>query len=87
MAGFEYVASSVFGKEVNIGNIKMIGVRNNKYSSCVGNIVYFISKLKLKGRNYTMIDDGEAEMISSSSEFKNTPDSVLGKVFGYFFSE
>lgn len=80
MAGFEYIASSVFGKEVNIGNIKMIGVRNNKYSSSVGNIVYFISKLKLKGKNYTMIED--AEYVS-----KNTSDSVLGKVFGYFFNE
>ena len=80
MAGFEYIASSVFGKEVNIGNIKMIGVRNNKYSSSVGNIVYFISKLKLKGKNYTMIDD--AEYVRG-----NTSDSVLGKVFGYFFNE
>ena len=87
MAGFEYVASSIFGSEVNIGNIKMIGVRNNKYSSCVGNIVYFISKLKLKGKNYTMIDDGDAELISRGNEFINTPDSVLGKVFGYFFNE
>ena len=80
MAGFEYIASSVFGKEVNIGNIKMIGVRNNKYSSCIGNIVYFISKLKLKGKNYTMIDNAEYEKT-------NTSDSVLGKVFGYFFNE
>ncbi len=80
MAGFEYIASNVFGKEVNIGNIKMIGVRNNKYSSSVGNIVYFISKLKLKGKNYTMIDDAEYARPNSS-------DSVLGKIFGYFFNE
>lgn len=87
MAGFEYVASNVFGKEVNIGNIKMIGVRNNKYSACVGNIVYFISKLKLKGKNYTMVDDGDAEAIASTNDTRNTPDSVLGKIFGYFFNE
>lgn len=87
MAGFEYVASNVFGKEVNIGNIKMIGVRNNKYSACVGNIVYFISKLKLKGKNYTMVDDGDAEAMISITNTRNTPDSVLGKIFGYFFNE
>ncbi len=87
MAAFEYKASDIFGKDVNIGTMKMIGVRNNKYSSCVGNIVYFISKLKLKGKNYTMIDDGEAEVISSVNNNINTPDSMLGKIFGYFFSD
>lgn len=85
MAGFEYVASSVFGKEVNIGNIKMIGVRNNKYSSCVGNIVYFISKLKLKEKNYTMVDDDEMGDYALSGN--KSSDSVLGKIFGYFFNE
>lgn len=87
IAGFEYMACKIFGKDVNIGNMKMIGVRNNKYSSCVGNIVYFISKLKLKEKNYSMVDDGEAEIIASMSGTRNTPDSVLGKVFGYFFNE
>lgn len=85
MAGFEYVASSVFGNEINIGNIKMIGVRNNKYSSCVGNIVYFISKLKLKEKNYTMVDEDELGDYSLTSN--RASDSVLGKIFGYFFNE
>lgn len=87
IAAFEYAASDIFGKEINIGTMKMVGVRNNKYSSCVGNIVYFISKLKLKGKNYTMIDDGDANLLASVSDRSNAPDSMLGKIFGYFFND
>ena len=86
MPDFEYVVNDIFGKNASIGNIKMLGIRNNKYSSCIGNIVYFISKLKLKGKDYTMISDEEANNMSNSKKI-NTSDSMLGKIFGYFFSE
>ena len=82
IAAFEYAAYDIFGKNINVGTMKMIGVRNNKYSSVVGNIVYFISKLKLKGQNYSMIDDGD-----DTKSISKTPDSTLGKIFGYFFSD
>ena len=87
MAGFEYAAYDIFGKNINIGSMKMIGVRNNKYSSVIGNIVYFISKLKLKGQNYTMIDDGDYSAMASADSTRNAPDSTLGKIFGYFFND
>ena len=85
-AGFEHLVSDIFPNIANIGNIKITGIRNCKYSACIGNIVYFINKLKLKGKDYTMINDDEANsMISSSS--RNAPESMLGKIFGYFFNE
>ena len=43
---------------------------------------YFISKLKLKGQNYSMIDDGD-----NTKSISRTPDSTLSKVFGYFFND
>ena len=82
IAAFEYASYDIFGENINIGSMKMIGVRNNKYSSVVGNIVYFISKLKLKGQNYTMIDDGE-----NTRSISESPDSTLSKIFGYFFND
>ena len=82
ITAFEYASYDIFGENINIGSMKMIGVRNNKYSSVVGNIVYFISKLKLKGQNYTMIDDGE-----DTRSISESPDSTLGKIFGYFFND
>ena len=77
-------ASDIFDKNINIGSIKMIGIRDNKYSSVIGNIVYFINKLKLKGQDYTMVDDGES---SVDSYTRSTPDSALNKIFGYFFND
>ena len=88
MQGFEYVVKDVFGDSANIGNVKMLGIRDNIYSSCIGNLVYFISKLKLKNKNYTMIGDDEVyQMTSVNSKKISTSDSMLGKIFGFFFSE
>lgn len=78
---FYDIAKDVFGNEVIIGNINMIGIRNNKYSSAIGNIVYYINRLKLLGDNNTMIDSDFVENININDE------SMLGKVFGYFFGE
>lgn len=89
MAHFGYVAEDIFGKNVSIGNVKMIGIRNNKYSSAIGNVVYFINKLKLKGRDYTMLSDEDIENLSSPKRglVNVSGSSMLGKVFGYFFGE
>ncbi len=86
---FEYTLASVLGNSASIGKIKLIGVRNNKYSTALGNIIYFISTLKLKGQNYTMLSKDDMEVLSSSSKhFLNTSsETMLGKVFGYFFGE
>ena len=88
MHGFEYVVKDVFGDSANIGNVKMLGIRDNIYSACIGNLVYFISKLKLKNKDYSMINDNEFyQMISANSKKLSTSDSMLGKIFGFFFSE
>lgn len=86
-AGFEHLANEIFPNQINLGVIKIPGIRNSKYSACIGNIVYFINKLKLKGKDYTMIDDNEAENMVSFGSNRNDPESTLGKIFGYFFSE
>jgi len=85
----EYTLASELGNSANIGNIKLIGVRNNKYSTALGNIIYFISTLKLKGQDYTMLNKDDMEVLSSSSKhFLNaSSETMLGKVFGYFFGE
>ena len=88
-ANFNYIADEIFNKKITIGNIKLVGIRNNKYSACVGNIVYFISKLRLKGQEYTMVSErDEDDLISAHRNGINiSNDTMLGKVFGYFFSE
>lgn len=68
------------------GKVKLIGVRNNKYSTAVGNIIYFINTLKLKGMNYSMLSEDDMDRLSSPKS-NNNDGTVLGKVFGYFFGE
>lgn len=88
MDNFQVVSEEVLGNNASVGNIRVLGVRNNKYSSVVGNIVYFINKLRLRNIDYTMID----EEIENYKENKNNimnviNESMLGKVFGYFFND
>lgn len=89
MSNFEYIVHQVLGKNASVGNIKLIGARNNKYSSAVGNIIYFIDTLKLKGANYSMISESDEEELSSPKKniLNISNESMLGKVFGYFFGE
>ena len=65
IADMEYIVNDVFNGDVSIGNIKVVGIRDNKYSSCVGNIVRFVDKLKLSGQNYSMVNSDEASKLAS----------------------
>lgn len=86
MPNFKELASQTFGNSVIIGNVNLIGLRNNKYSQVIGNIIYFVNKLKLKGKTYSMISSDDMEVLSSVKKSSNDT-SKLGKVFGYFFGE
>lgn len=86
LSNLTFNAKKILGDKATIENIKIVGVRNNKYSSALGNIVYFINKLKLQGKNYTMMDKDEVDDLSSPKRNSgNTNETMLGKVFGYFF--
>lgn len=84
MDRFSLITTSIFGKDVKIGNVNIVGIRNNKYSSVIGNVAYYINKLKLVGENYSMIDD---EIDFSKDDLIVSNESMLGKVFGYFFGD
>ena len=85
MLNFEQICREKLGKCAIIGNVNLIGLRNNKFSSAFGNIIYFVSKLRLKGKNYSMISSEEMQMLVTPK--KNNQDSVLGKFVEYFFGE
>ena len=89
MEGFKNVAESVFGDNVRIGNVNIIGVRNNKYSSAIGNVAYYINRLKLLGNDISMVDEDDLNELSYSKKslINVTEESMLGKVFGYFFGD
>lgn len=86
MVNFNQICREKLGKCVIIGSVNLTGLRNNKYSQAIGNIIYFVNKLKLKGKDYSMIN--EDDMLELSSPKRNiSSDNMLGKLFGYFFGE
>jgi len=88
MEGFDFIAENVFGPDVKVGNVNIIGIRNNKYSSCIGNVVYYINRLKLLGENSSMVDNDVNDIYYSRKGLIDVSnESMLGKVFGYFFGD
>lgn len=83
---FSLILEEVFGKNATIGKVNEIGVRDNKYSSCVGMIKYYASKARLKDKDFSIFSIAEQEELSGLHRHINVADdSVLGKLFGYFF--
>ena len=83
MPGMSYLVEDIFGNTAHVGNIDTIGIRHNKYSTVSGLIKCFNSKLELRDKDFSMV---ELEDEKSSKKINlNDNNSVLSKVFGYFF--
>ena len=85
-ADFPLVLEDVFGNNATVTQIKELGVRNNIYSSCVGMIKYFNEKMNFRNKEVSILSYEEQEELGSSEKRINVSEnSVLGKLFGYFF--
>ena len=82
---FKLILQENFGNNVTIGNIMEIGVRNNKYSSCLGLLKYYAYNAKLKDKDYSIFSIDEQQELSGVN-LANQNDSVIGKLFGYIFN-
>lgn len=81
--GFDILCKEVFKEKARIKTVNMIGVRNNSYSSSVGMIKYFINKLGIRGKEYSMFN--EEEQLELMESRKNIQSSMFGKLFDYLF--
>lgn len=85
---FSLLLEEIYGKEVILGKINTLGVRNNKFSSALGNIKVFNKKLILRDKEFSMFDFEELEEFENNHKKINiSNDSILGKIFGYFFDD
>lgn len=73
-----------FGKIGILGDINELGVRNNKYSSALGIIKYYYRKLSFRKKIASTISEEEQQIIFNNKK-KNKDNTLLGKVFSYFF--
>lgn len=84
-AEFKNLVSYVF-KNAVIGEVKEIGARHNKYATAVGLIKYYDSRLRLRNRDFSIFSIEEQEELSGIHKKVNiSENSILGKLFGYFF--
>lgn len=86
MQDFNILCDKVFTKMHILGKIDIVGARNNKFSTGVGTIIYYNSRLKLKNKEYSVFNLDDLEVLSGNHKKVNiNENSVLGKLFGYFF--
>ena len=83
---FNLVLEEMFGKIAKIGCISELGARNNKYSSALGLIRWYNELEKLKDKDYSIFTIDDQEDLSGIQKQGTISDnSIIGKVFGYFF--
>ena len=86
LSHFDRYLDSTFGNVARIGNIPEIGARSNKYSVALGMIKYYNSRLKLRNVEFSIFSIDEQEELSGTHKRVNiNENSLLGKIYGYFF--
>lgn len=86
LMGFSYVAENILGMNITTLNITTMGIRNNKFSSAIGIIKYFHSKMKLREKDISLVDDEKIKEIEQNKQsmLDLTEDTFISKIFGYF---
>lgn len=86
MTDFSLILEEVFGHSAKIASLSYLGARNNKYSAAVGFIKYYENKMRLRNKEFSIYTLEEQEELSGLGRKINFSDnSILGKLFGYFF--
>ena len=50
---FRTFAMNIFDENIKVGSIFEMGVRNNKYSSCLGLLKFYAANAEMKGKDYS----------------------------------
>jgi cell division protein FtsA len=80
----DILVEETLGDKGIIGKVEEIGARNNKYGTAVGMIKYYNSRLKLRNIEYSIFSVEEQEELGGK-KINVSENSILGKLFGYFF--
>lgn len=89
MLGFKHICDIAFKDVASVLNMNAMGIRNNIFSSAFGITQYLNDKLSLRGKDYSMVNDVESvELVTPEKKTAAiTNESIINKVFGYFFDK
>jgi cell division protein FtsA len=81
---FQKILDESFNKNVVLQSVNEIGVRSNKYSSVLGFIKYYHSKLNFRSKvATTLTEEEQGGLFVKKAKINNG--NILGKIYGYFF--
>ena len=83
---FKHLVFEFLGKDVIIYSENTLGVRNNKYSTSLGMIKYFINKMKLREKEFSMISEEDAKKLITPTKSVKKDSEIFTKIFGSFIA-
>ena len=81
---FKNLVYEILGKDVIIYSMDEIGIRDNKYTTAMGMIKYFVEKMAVRGRDYSMISEDDEELLLTPDDKKRKEKAVVTKIFKGF---
>ena len=81
---FKNLVYEILGKDVIIYTEDTLGARNNKYITSIGMIKYFIDKMEVRGKEYSMIDEQDEELLINPNNKNSKGKASITKIFGNF---
>lgn len=81
---FKNLVYEILGKDVIIYTEDTLGARNNKYTTSIGMIKYFIDKMEVRGKEYSMIDEQDEELLINPNNKNSKGNAGITKIFGNF---
>ena len=81
---FKNLVYEILGKDVIIYLMDEIGIRDNKYITAMGMTKYFIDKMAVRGKDYSMISQDDEELLLTPDDKKKKEKAVVTKIFKGF---
>ena len=81
---FKNLVYEILGKDVIIYLMEDIGIRDNKYTTCMGMIKYFIDKMHVRGKEYSMLSSNDEELLLTPADTRKKEKVVVTKMFKSF---
>lgn len=82
---FKNLVFEIISKDVIIYKENEIGIRDNKYITAIGMIKYFVSKMDIRGKDYSMITSEDEELLISPKKRNIKDNWTTKKIFDNFF--
>lgn len=77
---FKNLVYEILGKDVIIYSMDQIGIRDNKYITAMGMIKYFIDKMAVRGKDYSMISPEDENLLLTPEDKKRKERAVVAKI-------